>query len=115
MLVFAVLMNVWGHSWYFGNFSTVFLAEVFAILMCCRICIGKGYRSRCTHICSDSQAALLALHKYNFASHIVWECYSLLCQLCESNCVTFYCAPGHLGIQGNEVAHELTRNGSSIY
>ena len=81
-----------------GNFSSVFLAEVFAILICCRICIGKGYRSRFIHICSDSQTPLLALRRYNFTTHIVWECYSLLCQLCESNCVTFYWVPGHSGI-----------------
>ena len=35
------------YSWSLGNISTVFLAKVFTILMCCRICIGKGYRSRC--------------------------------------------------------------------
>ena len=29
-----------GYSWSLGNFSTIFLAEVFTILMCCRICIG---------------------------------------------------------------------------
>ena len=102
------------YSWSLGNYSTVFLAEVFAILMCCRICIGKGYRSRCIHICSDSQAFLLAFGRYNFTSHIVWECYSLLYQLCESNCVPLYWVPGHSGIQGNEVDDKLARIGSSF-
>ena len=78
------------HSWSLGNFSTVFLAEVFAILMCSRISIDKGYRNKCIHICSDNQAALLVLPRYNFTSHIILVCYSLLCQLAERNNVTFY-------------------------
>ena len=52
------------YSWSLGNFSTIFLAEVFAILMCCTVFIGKFYRSRCIHICLDSQAALLCAGIY---------------------------------------------------
>ena len=55
-----------GYFWSLGNFSTVFLAEVFAILICCRISTDKGYKGRCIHICLDKQAALLALRRYNF-------------------------------------------------
>ena len=62
-------------------------------------------------ICSESQTALLALRKYNC---IVWESYSLLCQLAAGNSVTFYCVAGHLVIRSNEVADELARNGSSV-
>ena len=61
----------------------------------------------------DSQAALLSLRRYNFTSCIVWECYSLLYQLAEGNCVTFYWVPGHLGIQGNEVTDKLYRDDST--
>ena len=82
--------------------------------MCCRICIDKDCRGRCTHICSDSQAALLALRRYNITSYIVCECYSLLCQLAVGNRVTLYWVPGHSGVHGNEVADELARNGSSV-
>ena len=59
----------------------------------------------------DSQAALFALRRYNFTSHIIWECCSLLCQLAASNNVTLYCMPGHLGIRDNEITGELARNG----
>ena len=103
-----------GYCWSLGNFSTVFLVEVFAILLYCRICIGKRYKNICIHICLDSQGALLALYRYNFTSCIVWEFYSLLCQLPGGNYVTLYQVLGHSGIQGNEVADDLARNGSTI-
>ena len=100
------------YSWSLGNFSNISLTEVFSILICCRICIDRGYRGRYGHICSDSQTASLALCRYNFNSCIVWECYSLLYQLAKGNCVTLYWVPGHSDIHGNEVADELSRNGS---
>ena len=91
-LVFAALMNICSilSLW-------VFLAEGFAILMCCRICINKGYRNKCNHICLDSQVplTLLASYNYNFISCIVWKCYSLLSQLTLSNSFTLYWVPGH--------------------
>ena len=90
------------------------MAEVYAILMCCRICIDKDYKSKCIHICSESQVSLFALCRYNFTSHIIWECYTWLCQLAVGNIVTLYWVFGHSGIQGSEIADELGRNGSSI-
>ena len=79
MLVFVVLMRIlsvlglWESSLFF------FLVEVYAVLICCRICFNKGYRSNGIHFCSDRQASLLTLHRYNIASHIVWECYLEVC------------------------------------
>ena len=58
--------------------------------------------------------ALFALRRHNFASHIVWECYSLIYQLASGNSVTLYWVPDHLVIHGNEVAHLVARNCSSI-
>ena len=42
VLVYVVLMSIWGILGL--NFSILFQAEIFAILMCCRICIDKDYK-----------------------------------------------------------------------
>ena len=34
-----------------GRYSTVFQAEVFAILMCCKTCLDRDYRNRYIYIC----------------------------------------------------------------
>ena len=90
-----------------------FPVEVYTILMFCRICIDKGYRSRCINICLDSQVAILALCWYNITSLIVWKCYSLLCQL-DTGKVILYWILVYLGVRRNEVADKLARNVSSI-
>lgn len=69
-----------------GMHSTVFQAEVFAILMCSNLCIDRGYNNTCINICSDSQAALLALQKHTITSGIVWDCYKALCKLAMHGC-----------------------------
>lgn len=95
-----------------GMFATVFQAEVFAILMCCKMCMSRGYRKKTIYICSDSQAALLALLKCSVNSSLVWECLTVLCDLAIWNQVSLYWVPGHVGIHGNECADELARIGS---
>lgn len=96
-----------------GKYATVFQAEVFAIITCCKVCLDRGNRNRTIHICSDSQAAFLSLGSCIFTSSLVWECYKVLCDLSTNNRVSLYWVPGHMGIPGNELADKLAKAGSS--
>nr|XP_042904640.1 uncharacterized protein LOC122270622 [Parasteatoda tepidariorum] len=96
-----------------GNYATVFQAEVYAIILCCKLCIDKGYQNTTIRICSDSQAALLSLSRCKFTSLLVWECFSVLCDLSTHNKVSLHWVPGHMGIGGNELADEAARAGSN--
>jgi hypothetical protein len=46
-----------------GSLSTVFFAEVMAILRCAKLLLTKNLTRRRVHICSDSRAAIAALAK----------------------------------------------------
>jgi hypothetical protein len=46
-----------------GSLSTVFFAEVMAILRCVELLLRKNLTRRRIHICSDSRAAVAALVK----------------------------------------------------
>jgi ribonuclease HI len=96
-----------------GAYATVFQAEVLAILECVRLCSQIGLLQKSIAICSDSRAALQALESYRFESKIVLECYSALNVLGTDNQITLFWIPGHSGLEGNEVADELARNGSA--
>lgn len=95
-----------------GQWTTVFLAEIYAILECASICLRRNYRLAKICIFSDSQAALNALKSPTCQSKLVWECRKLLKQLASKNQVHLYWVPGHRGIDGNEKADLLARNGS---
>nr|XP_015922795.1 uncharacterized protein LOC107451265 [Parasteatoda tepidariorum] len=96
-----------------GNYATVFQAEVYAIILYCKICLDKGYQNTTIRICSDSQAALLSLSRCKFTSLLVWECFTVLCDLSTHNKVSLHWVPGHMGIGGNELADEEARAGSN--
>lgn len=96
-----------------GRWSTVFQAEIYAILHCVEICLKRKYKNANICIFSDSQAALNALKSMVYTSKIVWECYNKLQQLSLRNRVNLYWVPGHCGIEGNEKADELAKLGSS--
>jgi hypothetical protein len=75
-------------------------------------CIQIGLQDKQVFICSDSQAALKALHSYKFESKLVLECWNLLHEFSNSNIVTLVWVPGHSDIRGNEYADSLARLGS---
>ena len=96
-----------------GNWPTVFQSEVHAIEFCCRLILEKGTRGAKIYIFSDSQAAILALSSKRVGSRMVADCWKCLQRLSLRNKVTLIWVPGHSGFQGNEVADELARAGSS--
>ena len=71
-----------------GSLSTVFFAEVMAILRCTELVLTKNLMRRSIHICSDSRAALVALAKTTIKSSLVWKCMQMLGKLGELNSVT---------------------------
>lgn len=97
-----------------GRYATVFQAEVLAITECLLMNMRKGYQNKRIRIFSDSQAALMALNSFQFNSRVVLECRNLLNDLATRNEVTLIWVPGHEGIDGNERADELAKQGSSF-
>ena len=97
-----------------GQYATVYQAEIAAITACVRENLTRGYSNKHIYICSDSQAALKALSKAEVRSAITLECKNALDRLSLSNKVSLIWMPGHTGIEGNEEADNLAREGSKM-
>jgi ribonuclease HI len=92
-----------------GVNSTVFQAEVKAIEMAVTECIKRDIKNTHIKICSDSQAALTAVGNTIVRSKTVWSCVSALKTLSSDNSIQLLWVPGHMGIEGNEIADELAK------
>lgn len=101
-----------GESFALGKHTTVFQAEVYAILVCAQNCSDKKIKNTKISICSDSKASLLALSSFKITSSIVLQCWNTLQAISQQNVVELIWVPGHHGIVGNEKADELARLGS---
>ncbi|KMQ83130.1 lian-aa1 retrotransposon protein, partial [Lasius niger] len=77
-----------------GSHSTVFSAEILAILRCTEH-LTKNTIGRKINICSDSGAAILALAKTTTESYLVWDCMLALEKLSRANKVILVWVPGH--------------------
>ena len=96
-----------------GSHSTVFTAEILAILKCTEYLLNKDTKGKKINICSDSRAAIQALAKTTTESALVWDCMLALERLCGLNKVTLVWVPGHQGIPGNETADMLAKKGAN--
>lgn len=96
-----------------GQSTTIFHAEVYAIMVCARYCLDcVDLSSRSIAICSDSQAALKALDASDCKSRLVLQCLETLEELSTRCALTLFWVPGHEGIKGNETADYLARVGA---
>lgn len=95
-----------------GRYATVFQAEVMAIKEALECCLSNQVKDKTIIICSDSQAALRALARPEVTSCLVKECKLLGRRVKSRNNIRLVWVPGHTGVEGNEKADELAREGS---
>jgi hypothetical protein len=76
--------------------------------------IEKSYTGRNIYILADSQAAIKALDNFHINSKLVRGFHQSLVKLAEHNRLQLVWVPGHMGIDGNERADQLARQGSSL-
>jgi hypothetical protein len=95
-----------------GKYVTVFQAGIYAILACAYEIQNNVRSQKHISVCSDSQAALKSLQATKTMSLLVWQCQRALNDISTFHSVGLFWVPGHSGICGNEIADELTREGS---
>lgn len=100
-------------SFALGPSTSVLQAELFAIKACAHSILEKRYRNLHIYVCSDSQAALRALHIVAVNSGLARDCVELLSLIARDNRVKLLWVPGHSGIQGNEKANLLAECGAA--
>jgi len=94
-----------------GHHTSVFQAEVYALLTCARLLI---LRNGCSiAICSDSLAAIKAVSAHKATTGLVVDAMTALQALATFNIVRLIWVPGHCGITGNEKADLLAKQASS--
>ncbi len=96
-----------------GKTTTVFQAEMLAILEVVNHLRRKETVGKTIRIYSDSQAALKALSNFRVTSKLTRDCLPALNTLGQSNRVRLTWVPGHQGFQGNELADELAKEASA--
>jgi ribonuclease HI len=97
-----------------GRYTTVFQAEIYAILACVYEIQFQNRPEKYVTICSDSQVALKALQAIRTMSPLVHQCQKALNDISALHVVGLYWVPGYAGVGSNEIANGLTRGGSTL-
>jgi ribonuclease HI len=71
--------------------------------------IEKDYTVRNMYFLSDK-----TLDSFQINSKLVWDCYQSLVKLAKHNRIQLIWVPGHMGIDWNEIADQLSRQGSPL-
>ncbi|KAJ8938082.1 hypothetical protein NQ318_021756 [Aromia moschata] len=87
----------------------VFQAEIYVILACGMEILKTAPKRRTIQICTDSQAALMAIESSKVKSRLVLDCKKILNDLASCNIAILTWVPGHSGVPGNEEADRLAR------
>ncbi|CAG0888607.1 unnamed protein product [Cyprideis torosa] len=96
-----------------GETPTVYQAEVGAITYGAVETIIRGIpRGMSLTIFSDNQACLKALERTSTRSKMIEECHLTLNRLARERMVTLRWIPGHQGVEGNERADDLAKQGA---
>ncbi|KAJ8946157.1 hypothetical protein NQ318_004408 [Aromia moschata] len=93
-------------SFAFGSYASVFQAEIYAILAYGMEILKTAPKRRTIQICTDSQAALMAIESSKVKSRLVLDCKKILNDLASCNRVILIWVPGHSGVPGNEEADQ---------
>ena len=92
---------------------SIFSAEVFGILLATKYIQREKIKK--SIICTDSRAALTALLSFKASPHpFILNIQNIINQIRNTSEVIFLWIPGHAGIQGNEAADKLAKNGLQL-
>ena len=105
---------IYNGNFYLGDTTTVFQAEVTGIKKSAEMLIKKQMVDQTITFFSDSQVSLAALDKRTAKSDTVDRCIDALNELGKKNTIHLRWVKAHVGIQGNETADFLAKQGSSL-
>lgn len=101
--------ETWEEKIPLGTHSTVFQAEILAILHAASAVTDLNEEKRNVFIYTDSLSSISALNTWRNMTEIVQECFQVLYELGSKHNVTVSWIPAHKGFHGNEQADELAK------